>query len=211
MDLPAEIQDLIDRAAEALHLELKQWIDLTDPVVRAKSARHLAALANHGGGYLIIGMRDDGKLDPQQPDDLSGYSHDQITGIVDRYLSPTFQCDVFIGSPTGADGKCVVIRIPSHGSVPVCAKADGPHDERDRPQGIRIGEYYIRVPGPKSVAIESPEQWRSLIHRCVLNERQSLLESIARVLLSTDRSTEEAAPTLKAWHDAMRKQIKDLL
>jgi len=34
------------------------------------------------------------------------------------------------------------------------------------PQGIRQALYYIRVPGPKSVAIETPEQRREIIHRC---------------------------------------------
>jgi predicted HTH transcriptional regulator len=29
-----------------------------DPVAQANVARHLAALANHGGGYLLFGFRD---------------------------------------------------------------------------------------------------------------------------------------------------------
>lgn len=211
MVIPAEIQDLVDRPAEALHVELKEWIDISAPVVRAKSARHLAALANHGGGYLIIGICDDGSLDSQHPGDFSAFTHDQVTGIVDRYLTPAFQCDVFIVSPAGGGGECVVVRIPSHGSVPICVKADGPHDERGRPQGIRKGEYYIRLPGPKSAPIDSPEQWRALIHRCVLNERQGLLESIARVLMPAERVPEQVGATLADWHDAMRKHIKELL
>jgi hypothetical protein len=37
------------------------------------------------------------------------------------------------------------------------------------------------VPGPKSVPIDTPQLWRDLLHRCVVNERQSLLGSISRL------------------------------
>ena len=50
------------------------------------------------------------------------------------------------------------------------------------PQGIRQALYYIRVPGAKSVAIETPEQWREIIHRCVDNERESLLVNISKLI-----------------------------
>jgi hypothetical protein len=73
-----------------------------------------------------------------------------------------------------------VIRVPSHGQVPVCAKRDGPHDN-GQPQGIRSGVHYIRVAGPRSVAIEGPELWRDVLRRCVLAERATLLASIGQL------------------------------
>jgi predicted HTH transcriptional regulator len=63
MAVSPEIQDLIDNPIETLHVELKSWLDLMDQTVRAKTARLLAALANHGGGYLIIGIGDHRQLD----------------------------------------------------------------------------------------------------------------------------------------------------
>lgn len=212
MALPPEIQDLIDRPEETLHVELKEWVVISDAVVRAKTARHLAALANHGGGYLIFGVCDDGTPAANHPGDLAPFSRDQIAGIIDRFLSPAFQCEVFIAAPTAGGDRCVAIRVPSHGTVPICAKANGPDDGRGRLQGIRKGEYYIRVPGPKSIAIETPEQWRALIHRCVLNERQSLLESFARLLRPVEQSTQPVETALKDWHEEMRERyVKDLL
>ena len=205
--VPVEIQDLIDRPQEALHVELKEWVVLADPAVRAKIARHLAALANHGGGYLVFGFRDDGTLATSQPSDLTPFDHDQFTGIIDRYLVPAFQCDVFIAAPTSGGGRCIVVRIPSHGTVPICAKANGPDDGRGRPQGTRKGEYYVRAPGPKSVAIETPEQWRGVIHRCVLHERQSLLESFSRLLRPLEQSSQPVEAVLKDWHESMHQRF----
>ena len=44
-----DLTDLVDNPREALDIELKQWLDLTDNLAKANIARHLAALCNHGG------------------------------------------------------------------------------------------------------------------------------------------------------------------
>jgi hypothetical protein len=180
--IPAEIQELVNRATESPGVEFKQWMSLSDQRVRANIARHLAALANHGGGYLILGFLKDGTLDPAHPEDLSAFNHDEVAGIVDKYLAPAFHCDVSLARPDGSGQDCVVIHVPTHGSVPICAKADGPHNEKGKPQGILIGRYYTRVNGPKSEPIETPERWTPVIRRCVVNERQLLLDNIAALL-----------------------------
>jgi hypothetical protein len=99
------------------------------------------------------------RLGPNNPNDLSRYFRDQFAGIVDKFLTPAFQCDVFFVTRSAGGLARVVVRVPSHGAVPVCAKANGPADERGNIQGIRKGEHYIRVPGPKSVVVDTPELW----------------------------------------------------
>lgn len=210
MTIPAEIQDLVDNPVETLHVELKGWLDLTDNETRAKTARHLAALANHGGGYLVIGIRDDRQGDDaNHPGNLASYTADQFTGIVDRYLTPAFQCEVTRVTPTAGGQLCIVVRVPGHGSVPICAKANGPDDAKGRTLGIRKGEHYLRVPGPKSVAIESAEQWQPLIRRCVMNDHQSLLESFGRLLHPSDAAKPADTFSLRAWHELYRKQYEE--
>ena len=86
-DIPVEIQDFVDNPREELHKELKAWMDLSDEVARAKIARHLAALANHGGGYLAFGFNDDGQPATPHPGEMSPYNQDAITGIVDKILN----------------------------------------------------------------------------------------------------------------------------
>jgi predicted HTH transcriptional regulator len=207
-----EIQELVDNPVEALHVELKAWLDLSDRETRAKTARHLAALANYGGGYLVIGVRDDLQLDEAgHPGNLAAFSADQFGGIIDRYLTPAFQCDVAAVTPAVGGRPCIVVRIPSHGSVPVCAKANGPENGKGNLVGVRQGEHYIRVPGPKSVAIDSAEQWQPLIRRCVMNDHQSLLESFGRLLHPVEPAKPAATFSLREWHDACRKQYEDAL
>ena len=58
----SDLSALIGSKSEALEVEYKSWIDTSDTAVGAQLARHLAALSNHGGGYLIFGVDDTTKL-----------------------------------------------------------------------------------------------------------------------------------------------------
>ena len=208
MSIPAEIQDLLDHPREALHIELKEWVDLTDPAARAKIARHLCALANHGGGYLVFGLTDACLPAGTPAMGVAPYTRDGMASLIDRYLTPAFQCDAWVGSPTDGQAVCVVIRVPSHGATPICAKAHGP-EVKGKIEGIRKGQHYIRVPGPKSIAIETPEQWQALIRRCVLSERESLLGSIGHLFRTAANPAPQ--PSFRAWHEAMRTRfLKEL-
>lgn len=53
-----DLSDLLAGTSENLGTEFKAWMDTSNGEVRAKLARHIAALANHGGGYLIFGVDD---------------------------------------------------------------------------------------------------------------------------------------------------------
>lgn len=52
----ARIQELVERPAESLSVEIKNWISPEEPEGQAKIVRTALALRNHGGGYLLIGF-----------------------------------------------------------------------------------------------------------------------------------------------------------
>lgn len=60
----SDLSELIAGKSEDLSVEYKAWMDTSQPEVGAKLARHIAALSNHGGGYLIFGV-DDTTREPQ--------------------------------------------------------------------------------------------------------------------------------------------------
>lgn len=64
-----DLIDLLAGANENLGIEFKAWMNPKTPEAKAKLARHLAALANYGGGYLIFGV-DDKTRKPLGPTDL---------------------------------------------------------------------------------------------------------------------------------------------
>jgi hypothetical protein len=145
-----DLQDLIENPPERLDVELKDWIDIAnDRVARAKIARHLAALANHGGGYLVFGFDDSRTANPSLQFPLKTFERDNISSIVQTYLTPTFQCEVYlVTSRTGITHP--VVWVPSHGAIPVCSKADGPHDQNGRPQGSRWLPTTFEHPGRRA-------------------------------------------------------------
>ncbi|MGY4167535.1 AlbA family DNA-binding domain-containing protein [Bradyrhizobium sp. USDA 4529] len=51
-----DLQELLTAGSEELGVEYKAWMDTSDAEVRAKLARHFAALSNLGGGYPILGV-----------------------------------------------------------------------------------------------------------------------------------------------------------
>ncbi|WP_354268743.1 AlbA family DNA-binding domain-containing protein [Bradyrhizobium japonicum] len=86
-----DLSDLLARTNENLDVEFKAWMDPRDNETRAKLARHLAALANHGGGYLVFGVDDKARTPLGATElDLALFSQDAITGIVRKYLDPRF-------------------------------------------------------------------------------------------------------------------------
>jgi hypothetical protein len=174
------LASLIDHRTEELDVEYKSWMDLSDSEHKSKIAKHLCALANHGGGWLVFGVSDDGNHAEPHPGDLTNYNQDIVNGIVSRYLHPAFHCNVyFVTSPINK-AKYPIVRVPSHAAQPVCAKTDGPLINKQR-IGVTQGVHYIRTQGPRSVPIDTPELWRELLHRCVLAERDKLLSSIGRL------------------------------
>ncbi len=189
---------------------MKGWIDMTDNVARAKIARHIAALANHGGGYLVFGFRDDLARDPNRPPDLRGYSRDAIAGIVRRYLTPAIECAITVVLASDGSGFPVV-RVPSHGAAPVAAKGDGPSDDRGRPQGIVSGTYYIRKVGPESAPITGADEWGPLIRRLVLTDKNALLGQLAVIMQTPDAQVVPDMERLANWHVQTESRFRILL
>lgn len=178
MIVASDLSDLIAGANESLGVEFKAWMDTTQADSRAKLARHIAALANHGGGYLVFGV-DDKTRKPLGATELpaASFGQDAISGIVKKYLDPRPQVLVEAADLDGVSYPVLV--VPSHGSRPVIAIADGPQDANGRPVGISQGAVYVRAAGPESVPIRSADDWNMLLERC-LSHRTDLLGKILR-------------------------------
>src|SRR5947207_10320630 len=94
----------------ALEVEYKSWTDTSVAETSAKLARHLAALSNHGGGYLIFGVDDKSRM-PEGPTTLDPklFGEDAISAIIKRYLDPRFQCRVEFAESGGVPYPVVIV------------------------------------------------------------------------------------------------------
>ena len=155
-------------------------MDLSDDQVQRDIAKHIAALANYGGGYLIFGFND-GDLSPDVVvplDFRSTYNHDFINGaVVLKYLEPPIHCDVFT-MQRAAGTTHVIVCVPSHGATPICLRRGGTTHDGDATGRLEKDTYYVRKPGPRSEPITQAMEWKPILQRCVLFEREHLLAAV---------------------------------
>jgi Putative DNA-binding domain len=208
-----DLRDLVDQPKETLSIEIKSNLDLSTIEHRADLARQICALANHGGGYIVFGFSDNLLPVPIAGDVHSLYGRDAISSIVATFLTPALLCDVaYVTSSNGLVHP--VVSVPGHGTVPVCAKKNGPNGPKGRPEGIEAPFVYIRVVGPngpESAKISRPEDWEKLIRRCVIADRTVLLGMIENLMLPLGARAGSAPEPLKRWHDAARRRFLTLV
>ena len=155
-----------------------------------------------------MGFRDDRTANTSVAYNAGMYSRDALSSIIKKYLRPTFQCEVDLVTSSGGIVHPVVW-IPSHGSVPICSKADGPADTNGRPQGIRVATYYTRAAGPESVPVTTPEQWDPIIRRCIVHERESLVGLFDSILRSPSPSV-PLQERLVRWHERADRHFVEM-
>ena len=200
MDTP-ELQELVNAPRERLDVEYKAWLDLGDRQASAKLARHLCALANFGGGFLVFGIDDDMTPAGPRPAGAGPYDQDTLSGIVKRYLTPAFQVAVYEVISVTTKTTHPVVWVPSHEAIPVCSARGGP-EIGGKPVGIVTGMHYTRAPGPESVAITRPELWAPVIRRCVLHERRALLAGLEPMLRAPGPPAADPDSPFRRWHEA---------
>lgn len=203
--------DLVDNPRETLDVELKDWLDLRgNQDHKALIAKGLLALANHGGGFLLIGFEDgpDPKRSERgEPNTLDSYSQDIINGIVQSYADPPFHCAVEHVVHSSGKSHPVVI-VPGMHRVPIRAKRSGP----DKKYVIE-NTVYIRRPGPRSEAPQSGREWDEVFARCLAARKDEFLTTIRNIV--TGQVAENPLPdmgaALEGWIKESAKAWRNLV
>lgn len=174
MPTQAELTRLLANSNESLTLEYKSWLDLNVNHGKATLAKAAIALANEGGGIIILGMRDaeNSPLASQaRPAGQARYSQDQVNSAINRYTDPEMHCELIFALHPGSGVEHAFVAIPGRMTVPVMSTRDC--------QGVIMSRRcYIRKPGPRSEEPHTAEEWRGLLERCVRARRQDMLDAI---------------------------------
>ena len=147
------IQALVDNPQESLDVEVKNWLNgLRENSDKAKLAKETIALANSGGGRIVIGFEDQGDiiLPEIKPaaGELEAFTQDAIAEIVQRYVSPPCQCRVEMVSRTDSENQHPVIIVPGEHRTPLFATKGSPDGKETLENPLRPS------PGPlKSLAV----------------------------------------------------------
>lgn len=178
---PTDLDRLVLEPVETLEVEYKEWLDLRSKPHKAKLAKELIALRNHGGGHVVLGFSDPAMDAAPRPDEYDYVTADYINGIIASYTDPPFHC------ATSTVRGHVVISVPAGVTVPVRAKRGSANDE------IISDRYYIRRPGPCSEPPKSGLEWDDLLRRCITN-RDAELEGLVRRVVRVMNSPAEQMP-----------------
>lgn len=185
------LSDLLAEPSERLDVELKEWLDLSINDHKALLAKEIIGLANHGGGYLIVGFREqaDGSFTPAspRPPTLNAWSQDAIQSIISKYIDPTVQCRMVHQAAGTSPDRYPIIIVPGGHRVPIRAKSGSP-DGKLVPHRV-----YIRRPGPASEEPKTADEWGQLFERILQNRKEELLSAMRSIIageIPTARPTE---------------------
>lgn len=172
-DINSRFEDWLISPAETLDFEVKKWLDLSDVECQGLIAKALIALENHGGGFLLVGFKEDeqGRLvvDDARPSDLSSYSTDALNAIIKRRAEPAFHVEVIPQIHPENGLEFPLIRVPGTTAVPVRSDSSTPDGT------LKNYTYYIRAPGPESRSPMSATEWDSLLRRSIMKQRDEVI------------------------------------
>lgn len=189
-DILLRLRDLVDSPRESPNTEVKGWLDLNSNLDKANLAHAILALANYGGGYVLIGfIETNGQWEPSysRPANLDLFSQDVVNGVVQKYAEPPFHCDVYLIKRPSDQFTYPVIGVPGGHTVPIRAARSGPGQKH-----VQQYQYYTRSPGPSSSPIASAREWDDVISRCIRNKREELIDNFRELLFGHTSQIEQA-------------------
>jgi hypothetical protein len=208
---PERLADLLIDPREDLDFEVKNWLDLqTSNEDKATFAKAVLAIANHGGGFIALGLQEtDRGIDEAEgrPASFDGYSQDLINGIVQNYCDPPFHCAVrFVPNPAGASFPLVI--VPGGHRVPIRARRAGPNGNI-----VANNAIYVRKPGPRSETPQSAQDWDDLLGRCLRNRRDEMFDQIRDLITGAVPQVEQPAKASKLdeWIRTSFQRWRDLV
>jgi transcriptional regulator with XRE-family HTH domain len=174
-----ELEPLLTAPAEALDVEYKTWLDLkSNDEHKAILAKAAIAIANEGGGYIVLGMREErpNLVSEPRPADIAAYDQDMVNQIIRRFASPQFHCTLMTLRHPDTEYEHAVIKVPGGFAFPVMSKSGTPQNS------IRPQVCYMRKPGPESAPPENQADWEHLLNRCLRNRREDMLDAIRTIV-----------------------------
>jgi predicted HTH transcriptional regulator len=183
----AFLTTLVEYPEETATAEYKSGIafDPTDDF-GAKLVKHILGMANAGGGYVIIGFKEQtsGKLlsDPAMNASVSGsYETTRLSQSVDRYLASGQRIELQVHKIEANSITYPVISVQSFGDSPLFCGRD--FNARDTKPILKEGAIYIRDIAAKTVIVAGPDQFKGLLKVAVGRRQSEVLNQLRSLLV----------------------------
>lgn len=175
-----DIDRILSARRESKHLEFKEKFDPNQDEDWCKIIKHIVAIANSGGGAIVIGVKDDGTTSSENSLDILKVDPAIIIDKIARYTGCQF--DGFEISEGQREGSAVVVMGVAGVSIPMVFIKQGAYLALDGKQKYAFsqGSVYFRH-GAKSEPGQS-EDLRKLFERELKRVKKSWLGNIRKVV-----------------------------
>lgn len=102
-----KIRELLARGTESAKLDYKSNLDVTDTRQKVQLAKHVMAMANTAGGYLLVGAKDDGSLAMLKRSETALLDEATVRAQVAGYCD--LSIPTFVDNGREVDGSAVAI------------------------------------------------------------------------------------------------------
>lgn len=183
---------IIEAATETRNIDFKRSMNWRTSTQCAKFEllKDIAAMANAGGGFLIIGrdepLHETGTLTEEE---AGSFDPTEVNKSIHRYLAPIHECRVEC-ERSGAD-LLVVLDVPEFETSPLIFQQVGNcGDSGCKKPHFLAGDIFIRTKAQQTQRIATAEEMRDLINRGVRKTSTDFVTAIQR-MLSAPQSIEE--------------------
>jgi hypothetical protein len=197
----------ITHGREERHLEYwgtggREALRWSNDAVKARLARTAMALANTGGGAIVLGMDrvgpDDWQANGITAETVAGYSREAVLACVNRRADPAVALTLDTVAFRGR--QFIVVQVTGFAESPViCTRDDG--------RLLRAGAIYTRAADrPETVELDGPAAVRELLERAIAAGVERRLCPVFAALASTGGGVPTVARALGGF-DAQRGEL----
>jgi hypothetical protein len=169
---------LILRGCESKDLDYKGPCAWDNSIKKAccELVKDVLALANAGGGWLVIGVNETGTAfspDGVSDDQAASFETTQINTFLNKYADPPI--NTRIHKPEVQGKRFIAVEVPGF--------PDTPHNcQKEYPNVLTAPTLYVRSNNNESAPIKSSADFRAIVERATRNRADSILASVREVL-----------------------------
>jgi predicted HTH transcriptional regulator len=180
----------------------------------AKLIKHILGMANAGGGYIIVGFKEDAtkKLvsDPGMNSSVSGsYETTRLSQCVDKYLASGQRIELQIHKIEQNSVVYPIISVQGFEDNPLFCGRD--FKGADGKPILKEGAIYIRDVAAKTVIIAGPDQFRLLLKVAVARRQSEVLNSMRSLLgeMGLSPSSGVASPPIETGETRFQEWFRE--
>lgn len=209
-------QSFLKYPGESTEVDYKKGVKLTseDPF-SLKLIKHILAMSNGGGGYLVIGYEENEHKSPKaetlHAEIAASYDQSTLAQMVEAHVLGSDRVDIVVHKEEHPDTKIIypIIEVAGFSSRPFfCSK--------DKANILKAGALYLRIAAARTVRVADPGDWDRLIDICVSKRNDQLLARFAALLHEiglpqTAVLESKRKQNMDAWLDTRNGRIDEVI